>query len=408
MRILIVSQYFWPESFSINSIAKYLVEQGHEVDVLTGIPNYPTGKTYDGYGLFRNRNQHYNGITIRRVWMKTRGQKGGDKRLVLNYLSFAINASFAVLGRIRKKYDVSFVYGMSPITQAYPAMLLRKLKKKPLCLYVGDLWPDTLFSHGLSGKRVQKALTKACISIYKQSDFIIAVNESFMEPLKAYTNNSRLISYVPQAVEKMYKPLVPIGYLRHDLGLNDSSFIIMFAGNIGFAQSPMTVVEAAHLITDKDDIHFVFVGDGSKRKECEVYCEENELTNVHFIGKKNVDQMPGLIAEADAMLVTLKNQPNYNLTLPGRTQAYMACGKPILCCANGETARVIKNSCCGLIAEAENSKKLAEIIIDCYSMSKEERDELGRRGLEYSNQHYDMAAVMNKIEEILMSIKYEK
>ena len=146
MRILIVSQYFWPENFSINAIAKYLVDQGHKVDVLTGIPNYPQGKAYDGYGLFKNLHQEHEGISISRVWMKTRGQKGGDKRLILNYLSYAFSASLAMLGKLGKKYDATFVYEMSPITQAYPALFLRRLKKVPMCLYVGDLWPDTLFS----------------------------------------------------------------------------------------------------------------------------------------------------------------------------------------------------------------------------------------------------------------------
>lgn len=408
MRILIVSQYFWPENFSINAIAKYLVEQGHEVEVLTGIPNYPQGKAYEGYGLFKNLHQEHEGVKISRVWMKTRGQKGGDKRLIFNYLSYAFNASVAMLGRLGKKYDVAFVYEMSPITQAYPALFLRKLKKVPMCLYVGDLWPDTLFSHGLSGGKVKRLITKACVSIYKKSDRIIAVNESFLEPIKKYTNNARFITYIPQAVEELYRPVASSGKLRQSLGISPDDFVVMYAGNIGFAQSPKTIVEAAKKTKAQAQIHYVFIGDGTKRAECESYCKENQLDNVYFIGRKPQNEMPELIAEADAMFITLKDQSNYNLTLPGRTQAFMACGKPILCCANGETARVIDAARCGLVAEAENPDELAQRILECSDMSKENLSAMGNRGLAYSKAHYDMETVFRSIEDVLKDIRYEK
>ena len=408
MKILIVSQYFWPENFSVNAIAKHLVEQGHIVDVITGIPNYPQGKAFEGYGLFKNIHQEHEGININRVWMKTRGTKGGDKRLILNYLSYAFNASIAMFGRLGKKYDATFVYEVSPITQAYPALLLRRLKKVPMCLYVADLWPDTLFSHGLSGGRVKRILTKKCSSIYKKTDHIIAVNESFIEPINKYTNNSRPITYIPQAVESLYKPVQSTGNLRKALGLSENDYVVMYAGNVGFAQSPKTIVEAANITKENTRIHYVFVGDGTLRKECEEYCTNNGLVNVHFVGRKPQEEMPGLIAEADALLITLKNQSNYNLTLPGRTQAFMACGKPIICCANGETARVIKAAGCGLIAEADNSDELAQRVIESSNIAKEELIRMGNSGLEYSKTNYNMDTVFQKIEKVLESIQYAK
>ena len=408
MRILIVSQYFWPEYFSINAIAKYLVDQGHKVDVLTGIPNYPQGKAYEGYGLFKNLHQEHEGISISRVWMKTRGQKGGDKRLILNYMTYAFSASVAMLGRLGKKYDATFVYEMSPITQAYPALFLRKLKKVPMCLYVGDLWPDTLFSHGLKGGKAKKILTKMCSSIYRKTDHIIAVNESFIEPINRYTNNSRPITYIPQAVEELYKPVQPSGNLRKSLGIDEQDFVVMYAGNIGFAQSPMTIVEAANRTKANSRIHYVFIGDGTMRPECEEYCKNNGLKNVHFVGRKPQEEMPDLIGEADALFITLKNQSNYNLTLPGRTQAFMACGKPIICCANGETARVIKAAQCGVVAEAENADQLAQRITECAEMDKDNLLHMGVCGLEYSKKNYDMNTVFQYIENVLKEIRYAK
>lgn len=408
MKILIVSQYFWPENFSINAIAKFLVDQGHKVDVITGIPNYPKGKAYDGYGLFKKLHQDHNGIDIRRVWMKTRGTKGGDKRLIFNYLSYALNASLAMFGRLCEKYDATFVYEISPITQAYPALFLRSMKKVPMCLYVADLWPDTLFAHGLNGGTVKRLLTKKCTSIYKRTDHIIAVNESFIEPINKYTNNSRPITYIPQAVEELYKPIPATGELRNLLGIYEQDFVVMYAGNIGFAQSPKTIVEAANKTKENIRIHYVFIGDGTMRNECEEYCKENNLCNVHFIGRKPQEEMPRLIAEADALLITLKNQSNYNLTLPGRTQAFMACGKPIICCANGETARVIKLAGCGLIAEADNSDELAQRIIESSLMSKDELNRMGSSGLEFSKANYDMNIVYHRIEKVLERIQYAK
>ena len=277
-----------------------------------------------------------------------------------------------------------------------------------MCLYVGDLWPDTLFSHGLNGGSVKKILTKMCASIYRKTDHIIAVNESFIEPINRYTNSSRQISYIPQAVEKIYKPVPSTGELRNALGIDEQDFVVMFAGNIGFAQSPKTIVEAANKTKDNPRIHYVFIGDGTMRNECEEYCKENSLCNVHFIGRKPQEEMPGLIAEADALLITLKNQSNYNLTLPGRTQAFMACGKPIICCANGETARVIKAAGCGLIAEADNSDELAQRVIESSNIAKEELIRMGNSGLEYSKTNYNMDTVFQKIEKVLESIQYAK
>ena len=407
MKILVVSQYFWPENFSINAIAKYLKQQGHEVDALTGIPNYPQGEFYEGYSLFKNLHQKYHGIHVDRVWMKPRGKKGGDKRLLLNYATYAMNASIAMLGRLGKGYDATFVYAMSPISQAYPALLLRALKKVPLCLYVGDLWPDTLFSHGFTNRVLKKTLVGICSFIYRRSDNIIVTNESFIDPVRAYAGGDKKIVYIPQAVEKLYKPVRTSGEFRASLGIKANDFLVMYAGNIGFAQSVMTIVQAATLVNSKKEIHFVFVGDGSLRVASEEFCKEHKLSNCHFVGRKPQEEMPNLIAEADVMLVTLKNQGNYNLTLPGRTQAFMACGKPIICCANGETARVITEAKAGMMAEAENPDQLAQCIMKCADMDMDELYGMGLNGQQYSKIHYDMDKVFGEIKTTLENTKYE-
>lgn len=406
MKILIVSQYFWPENFSINKIASFLVEQGHDVDVVTGIPNYPQGIYFDGYGLDKNREQEYQGAHIKRVYLKARGTKGGDKRLILNYLSYVVSAGWELLKRRKSAYDVIFVYAMSPISQAFPAMLLRFLNNTPICLYVGDLWPDTLFSHGVNGGLIKKIVTFICSKVYKSSDKIIVVNGSFVKPVTQYSGGKKDIVYIPQSVDNFYRPLVSTKKLRNQLGLNDDEFIVTFAGNLGYAQSVLTVVKAAHLLISEAHIHFVFIGDGTLRAKCEGYCNEHKISNCHFVGRKLQEEMPDLISDSDVMLVTLKNQGNYNLTLPGRTQAFMACGKPIICCANGETARVISEAKCGLVGEAENEEKLAENVLSMYKMGNSGLKDFSRNALLYSKTHYCQEKMLHNVEKVLKECKY--
>lgn len=408
MKILIVSQYFWPENFSINKIASYLAEQGHDVDVVTGIPNYPQGTYFDGYGVNQNKEQNYKGTHIKRVYLKARGTNGGDKRLILNYLSYVFSAGWELVKRRNVKYDVSFVYAMSPISQAFPAMLLRLINHTPMCLYVGDLWPDTLFSHGIKGGIIKNLVTQICSLVYRNSDKVIIVNRSFYTPVLGYSEGKRDITYIPQSVDYMYKPVESKRSLRNELKLDDKAFIVTFAGNLGYAQSVMTVIKAAQLLVNENKVHFVFIGDGTLKKDCEAFCKENNLNNCYFIGSRNATDMPLLIADSDAMLITLKNQDNYNLTLPGRTQAFMACGKPIICSANGETARVINEAECGLVSQAEDANALSLNILSMMQMDKERLEDYSRNALAYSRMHYDQNKMLQDIERILSECKYVK
>lgn len=409
MKILIISQYFWPEYFKINEIAECLNDMGHEIEVLTGVPNYPQGKFYDGYGILKNIKQNYNGIKIHRVPIIPRGVKGGDKRLILNYISYAITASCAVLVKVFNRYDAILVYEVSPITQAYPALLLRLLSKTPVCLYVYDLWPETLFSHGIGkGSAIKRFIYFIVHSIYKRCDKIFISSKGFEHSILSSGYDPKLLNYIPNWAEDFYRQLKPTNYIRENLNLTKDTFIVMYAGNIGFAQSFETVLEAAKILKENKKIHFVILGDGSLKQWAIDECSKYELSNISFLGKRPAEEMPEYFAQADAMLVTLKKRENYALTLPGRVQSYMACGKPILACAGSEVSRVLRESEAGLYCEPEDAKGLALIIERMKRMPNEERLKLSENAIAYYQKEFNKDRLLNKIELLLNEMSNQR
>lgn len=408
MKILIISQYFWPESFKINEIADYLHQSGHSVDVLTGIPNYPEGKYYKGYGVFKRRKEEYKGIRIKRVLLIPRGKGKSDLRLVPNYISYMLGSCIAAFNMSKNKYDAVLVFGVSPITQAYPAMLIKKLGNTPIFMYIYDLWPDTLFSHGLGGSLLKKIIVRKCVKIYKSFDRLFITSKGFKKRLLEYGCDDEKIRYIPQWVESRYQPVKAAGNIRRRFGFREDDFIVMFAGNLGFAQSVETVIECAFYLKHEDKIKIVFVGDGSVKQWCMNECGRKGLKNCFFMERQSADDMPGILAEADALLITLRNRDNYSLTLPGRLQSFMACRKPIIACANGETSNVVNEALAGLSCPADNPKELSECIIRMAGMSDEERNMYGINGFQYALKNFSEADLLKIIETELASITNTK
>jgi len=404
MKILIISQYFWPESFKINTIAEYLHQSGHSVDVLTGIPNYPEGKYYKGYGVFKRRNEEYKGIKIKRVLLLPRGKGKGDLRLVPNYISYMLSSCVAAFGISKNHYDTVLVFGVSPITQAYPAMLMKKLCNTPICMYIYDLWPDTLYSHGLSCNMLKKIVERKCVKIYKSFDRLFITSKGFRKRLLEYGCDDEKIRYIPQWVESRYKPVNATGNVRRRFGFLDNDFVVMFAGNLGFAQSVETIVECAFYLKHLKHIKFVFVGDGSVKQWCVNECRRREIDNCFFMERQSADNMPGILAEADALLITLRDRDNYSLTLPGRLQSFLACGKPVIACANGEVAEVVNEAHAGLSCQADNAKELSECIVRMAGMSDEERNMYGINGFQYALKNFNEADLLKMLETELTSV----
>ena len=398
MNILIVSQYFWPENFRINDLAEGLIERGHEVTVLTGIPNYPDGKYFIGYGVFKKLRENCKGVTVIRVPLIPRGD-GGGKRLALNYLSFALLSSIFAPFLCRSKYDLIFVYQLSPVTVGIPAIVLKKLKRIPIFFWVQDLWPESLSATGaISSKSVINSVRKLVTFIYRQCDRILIQSPAFAALIESQGVSPERIVYFPNSVEKLYAHN-PKQSCFEGMAELPSGFLIMFAGNLGAAQDFPTILAAAHILRDYHDIHWVILGDGRARTWIETEVNKAGLKDtVHLLGRFHMETMPNYFSMADAMLVTLRNEAIFSFTIPSKIQSYMACGRPIVAVLKGEGARVVVESGAGFISPPDDANALAQSVLTMYRMPKEQREAMGMRGKEYCEQNFEREMLIDRLE----------
>jgi len=408
VRVLVVTQYFWPESFRINDVALGLVERGHEVTVLTGVPNYPNGRFFDGYGPLRPYEQTYRGVDIKRVPLVPR-RHAGKVLLSLNYLSFALSAS--VLGPLlcRGSYDLILVYEPSPVTVGLPAIVLKRLKNLPIMFWVQDLWPESLSAaEAVSSERILGLVAKMVRFIYKRCDRVLVQSKAFTSRVEALGAKPKDILYFPNWAEDVYKPLV----LEDDAperGETPGGFRVLYAGNIGAAQSFDTILEAAARLKDQADISWLILGDGRMREWVVNRIGELGLSeNVRLMDSRPVEDMPRYFASADALLVSLRRAPIFSLTIPSKIQSYLASGRPILASLDGEGARVVKESGAGLTAPAQDADALAESVLKMYRMSPESRAEMGRDGREYFEQHFERGKLLDQLEGWMRDLVSDK
>lgn len=398
MKVLIVSQYFWPEAFRINDLAEGLVERGHEVTVLTGIPNYPDGNFFKGYGFFKKVRENYKGIKVIRAPLIPRGD-GGGKQLALNYLSFAFLASIFAPIACRGKFDLIFVCQLSPVTVGIPAIVLKKFKNLPIIFWIQDLWPESLSATGaIKSEKILNGVNKLVRFIYRYCDKILIQSPAFAPLIENQGVNPERITYFPNSVEKLYAPMERQYGLD---GISDlpSGFLVMFAGNIGMAQDFPTILAAADKLRGYHDIHWVVLGDGRARALVEMEISKLGLSEkVHLLGRLPMKSMPYYFSMADAMLVTLRKEPIFSLTIPSKIQSYMACGRPILAALDGEGGRVINESGSGFSSPAEDADALAKSVLTMYRMPKEEREAMGKRGQQYCDENFEREMLLDRLE----------
>lgn len=400
MRILIITQYFWPENFRINDIALGLKEKGHDVIVLTGIPNYPNGIFFNGYDK-KTKDEEWEGIKIYRSKLIPRGD-GGGIRLFLNYISFAFFASIKVRN-ITERIDKILVFEPSPITVGVPAIFAKNKFNAPFYFWVQDLWPASLNAVGGINNRLTltffNGLTKF---IYKTSYKVLIQSKAFQNYIEKQNVPKDKIVYLPNTTENFYKQLPRS--TKYD-ELIPKGFKLIFAGNIGEAQSLDTFVHATRIVLKKGYyIHWVIVGDGRYKSTLQVLINKLGLeNNIHFVGKYPPNEMAKFFSYADALYVSLKDEYIFSLTIPSKVQSYLACGKPILASLNGEGAKVVKDAKSGYVSDAENISDLADNIIKMYNLSEEERKQLGENGLKYFNKEFKRSVVLNTLEEVLNS-----
>jgi len=399
MKILIVSQYFRPESFRINDLALTLKERGHEVSVLTGKPNYPDGDIFEGYRAWGCSAEDWCGIKIYRVPLIARGSKNAIK-LALNYLSFIVSGLLFAPWLLRQEsYDAILVYAPSPIFQAIPASFLGWLKRCPVALWIQDLWPESAQATGyINNPWILKLLESMVRFVYRHTDLLLVQSRAFQAPVAGLAHGKPIV-YYPNSVESaFYSP--PDMPLPNIVGLA-GEFPVLFAGNVGVGQAVEVIVAAAEILRDYPEINFVVLGKGSRWDWMREQVEVLGLSNLHLAGRYPVETMPGLMRQAAALLVTLADQPIFAATIPNKVQAYMAVGKPILACLNGEGARIVREANAGLAVPAEDAVALADGILRLYRMSAEEREKIGQNGRAYFREHFDHDRLVDQLVDHL-------
>lgn len=394
MKILVICQYYYPEPFRISDICEALVHRGHEVKVVTGYPNYPEGILYEGYGVGKNIDEVINGVTVHRCC--TIPRKKGIINRFLNYYSYAISSTKYVKTKHcstsdNKPFDIVFCNQLSPVMMAYAAISYKKKYKVPAVMYCLDLWPESLISGGISRKNlIYKYYHYVSKKIYSQMDVILVSSRKFCEYInKEFKISSSKVKYLPQYAEDVFQEV--------SFKKQNNVFNFMFAGNLGLAQSIETILKAAILLEDKP-VYFHIIGGGSEYEYLKK--EGKNIKNVHFYGRKPLGEMNYFYSKADAMLVTMKDDPILNQTLPGKVQSYMAVGKPIIGAINGETKKVIEEAKCGYCGKSECAEELADNILKFISKGTD-RKTMGKNSRKYYEENYRKDLFIEKLEDNL-------
>ena len=345
--ILVVSQYFYPETFRINDMCLEWVKRGYKVTVVTGIPNYPMGKTFKGYGITKKRHEVWNGIEIYRIPLIPRGS--GSLGMIANYLSFMVSGMLA--GKMKNiKADLVFSFEVSPMTQVMTGISFAKKLHVPHYLYVQDLWPENVITvTGIRNPLIIKPIDKMVDYIYKNSDQIFATSPSFVEAIcnRKVAVNREKVHYWPQYAEEFYKPIdksiakeVAAAY-----GIpNDDSFKIIFTGNVGTAQGIDILPQTAELLKN-ENIKFVIIGDGRYLEKLVSDIKSRQLEKMFiFVARQPAEKIPVLLSACDVAFISFADDELWKMTIPAKLQSYMACGMPIIAVADGETKRIIEEA----------------------------------------------------------------
>lgn len=395
--ILVISQVFYPEQFRINDMCCEWVKSGYRVTVLTGIPNYPQGKFYEGYGLCKKRKEYWNGIEIIRIPVIPRGKSALG--MILNYLSFPVSGFFWKIFT-KVKADKVFMFETSPMTQCVIGVWYAKKHHVPLYLYAQDLWPENVevvtgITHPLIIEPIQKMVDhiyKHCTEIFVTSpSFVTAVCERKVPVPKAK------VHYWPQYAEEFYVPMeraeVP------EIPKTDA-FRVMFTGNVGFAQGLDILPRTAKLLKEKgQNVLFCIVGEGRYLEDLKREIKEQEIEELFcLIDRQLAEEIPRLLAASDAAFLSFMETKLFEMTIPAKLQSYMACGMPVLAAAAGESKRVIEEAQCGLCSPGGDAQALAENILKMIQMNASEREHLGINARNYFEEHFEKKKLLDQID----------
>lgn len=399
MKILIISQYFWPENFKINLLATELKKNGHDITILTSIPNYPGGKFYKGYNFFKHNDEIWEGIKIYRSLVTPRGVNN-KFFLLLNYISFVFFSFFKLL-KINSNFDKILVYQPSPITVGITAYFAKIKFKAPIYFWVQDLWPQSIVdAGGINNRIILNLINRLTLFIYKNCTVILVQSRAFINFLIDQGVPINKILYFPNPTENFYKVVEQNEFYKKKF---NKGFNLIFAGNIGESQSFNTLIDASILLINRNyNIYWNIFGNG---RMISVYKKRILDLNIEkffiFHGEQKSVEMPFYFSCCDGLVVSLKKSYIFSLTIPAKVQSYMACGKPIIASIDGETAKIIIESKSGLVSEAENANTLSESIITLYNMNPQERQKLGENARCYFEKEFDLNRLVKNMHNIL-------
>ncbi len=355
-KILIVTEYFYPEEFKINEVALAWKEKGYEVDILTQNPTYSAGKVFDGYQNRWFYKDKYEGMTVYRVKAVT-GYKESLFKKLLKYFAFMTLGSCVSL-KIGKKYDYIFGFDVGALTGMVPAVLLNKFYKKPVTLWIQDVWPDSVYAYGFKKSRVLEFLLNGFVKfVYKYSSNFAVSGEGFITRVKPYVKDDTEIVYLPNWADELNTGLEDFMFS------DDEKVHFTFAGNIGKVQNLDNVIKAFGSLEDTflQRAQLNIIGDGSHLENLKELVKENNFKNIVFWGRKPRDEMFKYFKASDFLIVSLIDKPIFSLTVPAKVQTYIAANKPILGIMNGDAADIIKDNQLGYCAHPNNIIEITEV-----------------------------------------------
>ena len=403
MNILIVTPYFHPENFRINDFAFEFINRGHQITVLTPIPNYPEGKYYKGYGLFKKTRENLDGILIYRSPLIPR-RSGTNLMLAISWGSSIIGNLFTSIPLLKHKFDLIFVYGPSPFTICLPAIFIKKIKNIPICFWVLDLWPESVSSAGKLKTNIIPTLLMPMIKfVYNNCDKILVSSQGFIDSIAEKNIDKRKIEFFPQWAEAIFQPVFQTSKKLSNIPKN--CFVIMFAGNIGEAQDFNSIIRAAIKLKENKRIHWFILGSGRKEQFVKKKIKELGIQNVfHLMGKFPLEDMPEFYSLADAMLISLKKGHIFSLTIPAKVQSYLACGKPIIAMLDGEAPKLIRDAKAGLTCNAEDYDELANNVLQMSTMGKHEITQMGTNALNLYTRDFSRNLLLNRVEQLFYNM----
>ncbi len=401
MRVLMITQLFQPEPNHLKGLefAKELSRMGHEVEVLTGFPNYPGGRIYSGYRQQFWQREVIDGIRVTRVPLYADHSSSGFKR-ILCYVTLAITICFPGLLLVRRP-DVVHVY-QGPATLVMPAMLLRLLLKIPYVLDIQDLWPESVTSSGMfATSRLSFILDLWCQLTHRFASKIVVLSPGYQRALAGRGVSADKIEVVYNWCGESAASMDTEKCENDSFGLADH-FSVVYAGNLGKVQALDAVLEAAQMLeVSHPDVLFVLVGDGVDSERLQDLCRQKKIKNVLFIPRQPVSEIDRILQKAQLLLIHLRDDPLCRIGIPQKTQAYFAAGRPILVAVKGETAELVARAKGGVACEPENAASIAHAVTELHRLTPGMREEMGRNGRSYYERNLCFAVGVKRMETVL-------